>query len=99
MVYSIGSNGDFKFELGLQKEVGVGVCEFHIFDMGNYAEKVPKELKRTTYHRWGFKRQGGDTTGLQKGKPGDANEYLGLKDTIKELGHEKLDVIDIFVSS
>jgi len=87
------------FELGLQKEVGAGVCEFHIFDMGNYEQSKPIELERATYHRWGFKRQGGDTSGLQMRKPGDVNKYLGLKDTIKELGHEKLDVIDIFVSS
>ena len=29
VVYSIGCNGDFNFELGVQKEIGEGVCEFH----------------------------------------------------------------------
>ena len=80
----------------MQKEVGEGVCEFHIFDMGDYETKVPKELKRAYYHRWGFKKQGGSAT--QKLKTGDANEFMGLKDTIVKLGHENVGVIDIFVS-
>ena len=81
----------------MQKEVGEGVCEFHIFDMGDYETKVPKELKRAYYHRWGFKKQGGSAT--QTLKTGDVNKFMGLKDTIKELGHENVGVIDIFVSN
>ena len=80
----------------MQKEVGEGVCEFHIFDMGDYEAKVPKELKRAYYHRWGFKKQGGSAK--QSTKAGDAQKFLGLMDTIKELGHENVGVIDIFVS-
>ena len=83
---------------GMQKEVGEGVCEFHIFDMGDYEKRKPAELKRAYYHRWGFKKQGGSAPKPQ-GKVGDNDKYLGLKDTIKELGHDKLDVIDIFVST
>ena len=110
VIYSIGSNGDFNFELGMQKEVGEGVCEFHIFDMGDWEAKVPKELKRTYYHRWGLKVQDNkhndDPENAYKKIVSDKNRlrvpavrgdiYHGLQDIVKLLGHEKLDVIDIF---
>ena len=78
----------------MQSEVGVNVCEYHIFDMGNYGNKVPKELKRAYYHQWGLMRQGGMAPNI-----GVNRVFKGLKDTIVELGHEALDVIDIFVSN
>jgi hypothetical protein len=90
VVYSIGSNGDFGFELGMQNEVGEGVCEFHIFDMGSYANDMPKELKRATYHQWGLKKQGLDVLT----RPGE--KFYGVLDMIKLLGHDHLDIIDVF---
>lgn len=87
VVYSVGSNGDFNFEVGVQRTIGPGVCEFHIFDMGDYAAKVPDELQRVNFHQWGLKKQ--------DDKPGEGR-FKGLADTVKELGHENLDVIDIF---
>ena len=49
VIYSIGSNGDFQFELGMQEIVGVGVCEIHIFDMDDYEKDIPKELKNAQF--------------------------------------------------
>ena len=101
VVYSIGSNGDFTFEMGVQHTVGVGVCEFHIFDFGNFESKIPRELKRANYHRWGLGKQLESATKSDSSSPvvqtGDMILY-GLLDTIRKLGHEHLDVIDIFVS-
>lgn len=91
VIYSIGSNGDFSFEYGMQEEVGLGVCEFHIFDMGNYTEKMPKGLERAHFHQWGLAKQGNS-----EGDPKPGQKYYGLKDTIKLLGHEQLDTIDVF---
>ena len=84
----------------MQSEVGAGVCEYHIFDMGDYATKVPKELERVYYHQWGFMRQGGEEAPAlaRMMKKGEKNVFKGLKDTVRELGHDALDVIDIFVS-
>ena len=65
--------------------------------MGDYENEKPTELKRAYYHRWGFKKQDGAAPKPQ-GKKGDNDIYRGFKDTIKELGHEKLDMINIFVS-
>lgn len=45
VVYSIGSSGSFIFEMGMQKEMGEGVCEYHIFDYGDYEKRVPKVCK------------------------------------------------------
>lgn len=92
VIYSIGSNGDFSFEMGMQESVGVGTCEFHIFDMGDYDGKMPKELERAQYHRWGLGKQNENTgEALEAGK-----RLYGLKDTIKMLGHDTLDNIDVF---
>lgn len=93
VIYSIGSNGDFSFEMGLQKELGVGTCEYHIFDMGDYESKMPKELERAFYHQWGLMKQRNlqSSSELQNGQ-----KFYGLKDTIKLLGHEKLEKIDVF---
>ena len=99
VVYSVGSNGDFSFELGMQKEVGVGVCEYHIFDMGDYAKEVPPELKRAYYHKWGLEKQQPAVVswfGSTDVKPVEGKEFYGLYDTVKLLGHEDLNVIDIF---
>ena len=76
--------------LFVQKEVGEGVCEYHIFDPGNFAHKMPKELKRGNYHQWGLKKQDANST------PNADGRYQGLHDIIKLLGHEHLDTIDIF---
>ena len=85
----------------MQKEIGVGVCEYHIFDMGDFESRMPTELKRAYYHKWGLKKQedtvpdaANDVADNNKPKPGQ--EMYGLQDTIKLLGHEELDVIDVF---
>jgi len=98
VIYSIGSNGDFGFEMGMQNTVGEGVCEFHIFDPGNFEHLMPPGLKRATYHRWGLEKQKpretnvvGTVTPLDKGK-----KFYGLIDIVELLGHKRLDVIDVF---
>ena len=111
VIYSVGSNGDFTFELGMQQEVGVGTCEYHIFDPGDFAHKRPPELKRAHYHRWGLTKQNQkepekpwwgfeqqEKSALRETLLDIRDEYRSLHDTVKTLGHENLDVIDIFVS-
>mmetsp|Transcript_1391 Transcript_1391/g.1794 ORF Transcript_1391/g.1794 Transcript_1391/m.1794 type:complete len:361 (-) Transcript_1391:62-1144(-) len=92
VIYSIGSNGDFSFEYGMMEILGNNTCEFHIFDMGDYESRMPEGLGRATYHQWGLKKQ--DPNALDTPAPGQ--RLYGLKDTIKLLGHENLDTIDIF---
>jgi hypothetical protein len=75
----------------MQKEVGEGVCQFHIFDMGDYGSMVPSELKNATYHQWGLAKQDMNAGELKQG-----GQYYGLLDTVKLLGHENLDMIDVF---
>jgi len=86
VVYSIGSRGDFSFELSVQEAVGVDTCEIHIFDPGNYGPEMPKKL-HAVYHRWGLAKD----THEEKD-----NVFLSLSDTVKKLGHENLGMIDIF---
>ena len=101
VVYSVGSNGDFTFETGLEKEIGEGVCEFHIFDFGGYGYKMKQSgLERAFYHEWGLEKQKPNTQSppvpSKRMINGKQAQFYGLHDTIKLLGHAKLDVIDIF---
>ncbi len=80
----------------MQKTVGVGLCEYHIFDMGDYEKDIPKELENAHYHKWGITAQSeGENSGKEE-KDEYGYSFYGLKDTIKMLGHEDLDAIDIF---
>jgi len=55
VVYSVGSSGNFDFELGLESVIGEGVCEIHIFDFGYYEGEMNRSgLKRAYFHRWGL---------------------------------------------
>lgn len=92
VIYSIGSNGDFSFEMGMQNVLGSGTCEYRIFDPGNYSEKVPEQLVNTYYHQWFFSQQPTE----EDHKPDPKNSYQGLKDIIKLLGHEDIPMIDVF---
>eukprot|EP00986_Skeletonema_menzelii_P004745 scaffold1658_cov160-Skeletonema_menzelii.AAC.5 len=92
VIYSIGSNGDFSFEKGMEEVLGPGTCEYHIFDMGDldFEEKMKlQNISRAYYHPWGLEKQGEENL-----EPGA--EFYGMKDTVKLLGHEILDVIDVF---
>ena len=80
-----------KWYLAKQKEIGEGICEYHIFDMGDFSNRMPKDLKRAHYHQWGLEKQDPSVD-----KPVPGKQFYGLRDTIRLLGHEDLDVIDIF---
>ena len=88
MVYSIGSNGDFQFESGLQQLLGKDVCEIHIFDYGDYESVTPKDMN-IHYHQWGLKR-----ANQPEGEKGDDGFY-SIEEIVKKLGHDKR-IIDIF---
>jgi hypothetical protein len=79
--------------MGMQEVVGKGVCEFHIFDMGDYESKVPKDLERAYYHRYGLVKQSQNT---DYDVPPEGQEFYGILDVVKMLGHENLEAIDVF---
>mmetsp|Transcript_14985 Transcript_14985/g.18810 ORF Transcript_14985/g.18810 Transcript_14985/m.18810 type:complete len:653 (+) Transcript_14985:77-2035(+) len=91
VIYSIGSNGDFSFELGMQNIVGKGTCDIHIFDMDNYEDRMPQELE-ATYHVWGLRGSKGNLPKTDD----EGRVYYTLKETISMLGHEALEMIDVF---
>ena len=82
IVYSIGSNGDFSFERSFQLEFGKETCKIHTFDFGDYKPVMPKGLN-IFYHWWGLSTQ-------------VSSNMKSLKETMKILGHDKLDAIDVF---
>jgi len=89
LVYSIGSNGDFKFENAIIDTLGP-ICEVHIFDPGNFAKAGLAE-KNIFYHQWGLNSS---YYPYKFKKEGDW-ELLTFQETQKKLGHENR-TIDIF---
>lgn len=85
LIYSVGSNGDFSFELALQNMLGKDTCEVHIFDMRNFAKKMPENMNMH-FHQWGLSHES-----MESGYV-----YKSFQDTIKELGHEDFPAIDVF---
>jgi hypothetical protein len=55
VIYSIGSDGTYKWEDALIELLGSTHCEIHIFDTGNYVRAGDAELKNIHYHQWGIK--------------------------------------------
>jgi len=83
LVYSVGSEGKFEFELSVLNEIHEQ-CEVHTFDPNpSYADNAPENIH---YHSWGFASEKNTYNG---------NTYKSLKQTIDELGHRDR-VIDIF---
>lgn len=97
VIYSIGSKGDFSFELGMQQQVGKDVCEYHIFDVNDYTSQANQVgLGRVHFHHWGLRSQDSKSPGQQFMKLKSGYTLKGLHDIVKELGHEHLETIDIF---
>ncbi len=92
LVYSVGSNGDFQFESGLQHVLGKDTCEVHIFDFGDYEGKMPDGLN-LHYHQWGLKK--GSSNSSSSSNSSEDDKYYTMEDIVKKLGHEKR-TIDIF---
>uniref|UniRef100_A0A7S1BQZ4 Methyltransferase domain-containing protein n=1 Tax=Corethron hystrix TaxID=216773 RepID=A0A7S1BQZ4_9STRA len=96
LIYSVGSNGHYEFEVGMQKLLGSDVCEIHIFDFGDFEARMPKGLN-LHYHRWGLgKSVEGEIERPEIGNPEEGNQFHSLPQTVKMLGHEEYPAIDIF---
>lgn len=87
LIYSIGSCGDFSFEISMQKMLGINTCEVHTFDIDDYSGKVPKDLN-IFFHHWGIDSK---TWQNVKGK-----SFKTIKETMQELNHFDMEAIDIF---
>lgn len=87
LIYSIGSCGDFSFEVSMQKMLGIKTCEVHTFDIDDYSEKLPRDLN-IFFHHWGIDSK---TWKNEKGK-----SFKTIKETMQELNHFDLEAIDIF---
>lgn len=104
IVYSVGSNGDFGFELELST-ILPDACEIHVFDFTDYSDLVPPG-RNIHFHPWGLKpsytekRKRTSITSwtlfltFGQARP-NAGEFKTFEETKKALGHEGLP-IDIF---
>ena len=95
LVYSIGSNGQFDFEEGIQQRLPF--CEIHIFDFTDYSRRVPKGLN-VTYHAWGLKPSYSSNNipgRTPKWESDTASEWKSLPEIVEILGHSDR-LIEIF---
>lgn len=102
LIYSVGSEGDFRFELGIQ-DLLPGACEIHTFDFTDFSHKVPPG-RNIHFHNWGLKPSYQETKGTSRfhypwqwfGQFSHANgNFKTFEETKKALGHEGWP-IDVF---
>ena len=94
LVYSIGSNGQFRFEEKILKDISPH-CEVHTFDPEiqgrDFSIHAPDGVH---YHAWGVEnKRNVENENTDKKLP--SGQYKTLQDTFKELGHAGR-TIDIF---
>ena len=79
LVYSIGSNYDFRFERGIQSHAN---CEIHTFDgtMNLFKRPLPKDLHNINFHNWNMAEK-------QSVFPSKS-----IRNTIKTLGHHNKNI-------
>lgn len=94
LIYSVGSNGNYRFEDGLYELLAIDgtICEVHIFDPGDYdrPENVEKSMH---YHNWGLKSSYSEE--YQPKANRGRGKYLSFPEIQRELGHQDR-TIDIF---
>lgn len=94
LIYSVGSNGNYRFEDGLYELLAADgtICEVHIFDPGEYdrPENVEKNMH---YHNWGLKSSYSDK--YQPKANRGRGKYYSFPEIQKELGHQNR-TVDIF---
>ena len=106
LVYSIGSGGNFKFEMGLYDILGKNHCEVHVFDGTDYSSTSPKQMD-IHFHNWGLRRDRGLSTNddftpdenlaYPLSKSSNSMKFMSLSQTMKILGHTDrvLDILKI----
>jgi hypothetical protein len=94
LIYSIGSNGNYRFEDGLYELLGADgtVCEVHIFDPGNY-DRPENAGKSMHYHNWGLKSSYSDDYQIKANR--GRGQYYSFQEIQEQLGHRDR-TIDIF---
>ena len=96
LIYSIGSNGDFKYE-DYWAKLSNNTCEIHTFDFGEYERPGDKTEKNIHYHRVGL---GSSEQAKSRYSVVDSNPNATIwtfNQIIKELGHKDrtIDVLKI----
>lgn len=82
IVYSIGSDDDFSFEVAVHEELPN--CEIHTFGPIDYSAAVP-EGKNIHFHNWELKQDNAQRE----------EKFKSVQQTLKTLGHQGM-IIDLF---
>lgn len=93
LVYSFGSNGNVDFERALLELAPH--CEIHIFDPGNYDQRVKRLLPTAHYHRYGLKPSYETDPSLHLNKILPGGVFKTFQEVVQQLQHTKR-TVDIF---
>jgi Methyltransferase domain len=94
LIYSIGSNGQFEFEVDLQRLLPN--CEIHIFDPTDYSQAMSEQgLNGANYHAWGLEPSYGKP--VKRSRRFKKLKFMSLRKTMDLLGHKgrRIDVLKI----
>ena len=106
LVYSVGSGGNFKFEIGLQEFLEENRCDIHVFDGTDYSASIPEDMD-IHFHNWGLRRDRGPNTNddfspdenmaFPQSQKIITAKHMSLSQIMKMLGHsgEVLDILKI----
>ena len=96
LIYSIGSSGDFSFEVDVLKRYG-RKCELHTFDPTGDTGKWAEEGKQvgTQFHPWGLSHV--DASNRNNPLLSQSNPMMPLGEIVERLGHSgrTIDVLKI----
>ncbi len=96
LIYSIGCSGVYLWEDALYQLLGPNVCEFHIFDPGNYDRPVVNAQRDMYYHKWGIKSTYHKET-RSIVEDGANGTFYTFPETMRLLGHENrtMDILKV----
>jgi hypothetical protein len=94
LIYSIGSNGDYKFEDAVVDRLGQ-LCEIHVFDMGALDRGAENANRGIIFHKWGLASSYSIVNNNEVTQLGNNITTHTFQEIKKLLGHEDR-TLDVF---
>jgi hypothetical protein len=87
LIYSIGSNGDYKFEDAVVDTLDQ-LCEIHVFDVGDFDRGAENTNRGIIFHKWGLVSSYTSVNNNEVTQLGNKVTTHTFPDIKKLLGHE-----------
>jgi hypothetical protein len=94
LIYSIGSNGDYKFEDAVVDTLGQ-LCEIHVFDIDDFDRGAENANRGIIFHKWGLASSYSSVNNKEVTQLGSNVITHTFQEIKKLLGHEDR-TLDVF---